>query len=60
MRAAHFKESLDYYRLLEAAELEGDLLKVVIKGDSAKIRTYYKRKTKATIALKKSELSRLK
>ena len=24
---AHFKESLDYYKLLEVAELEGDLLK---------------------------------
>jgi len=27
---AHFKESLDYYRLLEVAELEGDLMKTVV------------------------------
>ncbi len=57
---AHFKESLDYYRLLEVAELEGDLLKAVIEGDSAKIKTYYKRKTEATIALRRAELGRLK
>ena len=31
---AHFKESLDYYRLLEVAELEGDLLKAISKGKS--------------------------
>jgi hypothetical protein len=56
---AHFKESLDYYRLLDVAELEGDLLKALIKGDLAKIRTCYKRKTEATIVLRKAELDRL-
>ena len=30
---AHFKETLDYYRLLEVAELEGDLIKALVKGD---------------------------
>jgi len=29
---AHLKESLDYYKLLEVAELEGDLLKAVVAG----------------------------
>jgi len=29
---AHMKESLDYYRLLEVAELEGDLVKAVAAG----------------------------
>jgi hypothetical protein len=56
---AHFKESLDYYRLLEVAELEGDLLKAVVRGDSAKIKEYYKKLAKARIALRQAELDRL-
>lgn len=56
---AHFKESLDYYRLLEVAELEGDLLKAVVRGDSAKIKEYYKELAKARIALRQAELDRL-
>jgi hypothetical protein len=50
---------LDYYRLLEVAELEGDLLKAVVKGDAAKIREYYKRLSSARIALRQAELDRL-
>ena len=56
---AHFKESLDYYRLLEVAELEGDLLKAVVQGDATKIREYYKRLSSARIALRQAELDRL-
>lgn len=56
---AHFKESLDYYRLLEVAELEGDLLKAVVRGDSGKIKAYYRKLAKARIALRQTELSRL-
>jgi hypothetical protein len=56
---AHFKESLDYYRLLEVAELEGDLLKATVRGDATKIRDYYKRLAKAKIALHQAELDRL-
>ena len=56
---AHFKESLDYYRLLEVAELEGDLLKAVVRDDSAKIKEYYKKLAKARIALRQAELARL-
>lgn len=56
---AHFKESLDYYRLLEVAELEGDLLKAVAKGQSKKIRNYYARLAEARIELRKAELKRL-
>jgi len=57
---AHFKESLDYYKLLEVAELEGDLVKAVAKGDTAKIKEYYKRLANAKIALHKAELDRLR
>lgn len=56
---AHFKESLDYYRLLEVAELEGDLLKAVLRGQAKKIKEYYTRLAKARIALRKAELGRL-
>ncbi|MBL7175240.1 MAG: hypothetical protein ISS66_05370 [Desulfobacteraceae bacterium] len=56
---AHFKESLDYYKLLDVAELEGDLLKAVAKGDSSKVKEYYKRLAKAKIALSQTELERL-
>ena len=56
---AHFKESLDYYRLLDVAELEGDLLKAVVRGDSVKIKEYYKKLAKARIALRQAELARL-
>ncbi|MBW1784374.1 MAG: hypothetical protein JRL30_26990 [Deltaproteobacteria bacterium] len=56
---AHLKESLDYYKLLEVAELEGDLLKAVARGQSKKIKDYYGRLAKARIALRKAELGRL-
>ena len=56
---AHFKESLDYYKLLEVAELEGDLMKAVAKGNAAKTKEYYKRLAKAKIELNKSVLNRL-
>ncbi|MBN1832893.1 MAG: hypothetical protein JW896_12365 [Deltaproteobacteria bacterium] len=57
---AHFKESLDYYKLLEVAELEGDLLKAVTRGQSRRIKDYYARLATARIALRKAELGRLK
>ena len=56
---AHFKESLDYYKLLEVAELEGDLMKAVAQGNAAKTKEYYKRLAKAKIALNQAELDRL-
>lgn len=56
---AHLKESLDYYRLLEVAELEGDLVKAIAKGNAAKTQSYYQRLAKARIELAKAELKRL-
>ena len=56
---AHMKESLDYYRLLEVAELEGDLLKAVAKGSPVKIKSVYKKLADAKIALHKAELKRI-
>ena len=57
---AHFKESLDYYSLLEVAELEGDLIKAIAQKDAGKTRNYYKRLAKARIALGQAELVRLR
>ena len=56
---AHFKESLDYYKLLEVAELEGDLVKAVAKGNAEKVKKYYKRLAAARIALSGAELKRI-
>ncbi len=38
---AHLKEMLDYYLRLEVAELEGDMLKAAVKGDSEKLARIY-------------------
>jgi hypothetical protein len=56
---AHFKESLDYYKLLEVAELEGDLVKAVSKGNAEKIKKYFNRLAAARIALNQAELKRI-
>lgn len=56
---AHLKESLDYYLLLDVAELEGDLLKALARGDGEKAKSYYARLAKARIALRQAELARL-
>lgn len=52
---AHMIESLDYYRRLELAELEGDLHKAIVSGNSAKAKNYYKRITKAKTELAGAE-----
>ena len=57
---AHLKESLDYYKLLEVAEVEGDLLKAVAKGDKNKVKKYYRKLAQARIELRQAELKRLK
>lgn len=57
---AHFKESLDYYKLLEVAELEGDLVKAIARGDVAKIKSYYQRLAQARIVLNKAEMNRIR
>lgn len=56
---AHLKESLDYYKLLEVAELEGDLLKAIAKGDSAKTKMVYKKLAAAKIILSEAEEKRV-
>jgi Protein of unknown function (DUF5661) len=57
---AHMKESLDYYKLLDVAEAEGDLAKAVGAGDVAKIKKYYKKLAEAKIVLAKAEMKAVK
>jgi len=57
---AHMKESLDYYRLLEVAELEGDLTKAIVAGNAKKAKDYYKRLSEAKIALAKAQIAQIK
>lgn len=56
---AHLKESLDYYKLLEVAELEGDLLKAIVAKNPVKIKAVYKKLAKAKVALSKAESDKL-
>jgi hypothetical protein len=57
---AHFMESLDYYRLLDVAELEGDLLKALAANNIGMARSKYKKLAAAKIDLAKAEAKRLK
>ena len=57
---AHLKESLYYYKLLEVAELEGDLVKDIAAGNVAKLKPRYTRLANARMALNKEELGRVK
>jgi hypothetical protein len=52
---AHFREMLDYYKRLDVAEIEGDLLKAVTAKNMNKIQKYYKKLAKAKIILGKAE-----
>jgi hypothetical protein len=52
---AHLKESLDYYKLLDVAEAEGDLCKAIASGDIDKARKYFGRLAEAKIALSRAQ-----
>jgi len=56
---AHLKETLDYYSRLEVAELEGDMLKALTKGDMGKLAEKYRKLIHARVALSSSEASHL-
>jgi hypothetical protein len=56
---AHLKESLDYYKRLEVAELEGDLLKGLVAKDSAKVAKLYKELAEAKLVLSQAESDQL-
>jgi hypothetical protein len=56
---AHFKESLDYYKRLEVAELESDLLKAVAARDLTSVDALYRKLARAKLALSQAESDQL-
>lgn len=48
---AHLKETLDYYKRIDVAEVEGDLLKAINAKDMSKIKSKYQKLIKAQILL---------
>jgi predicted acyltransferase (DUF342 family) len=57
---AHLKETMDYYRRLDVAELEGDLLKAVLSGNVDKMTAKYKKLIEAQKALHAAVADQLK
>ncbi len=57
---AHLKETMDYYKRLEVAEVEGDLLKAITQKDSARIQSKYRALIKAQGLLLKTISEQLK
>lgn len=57
---AHLKETLDYYKRIEVAEIEGDLLKAVMSKNVKKIEEKYRRLIGAQGLLYKSISEQLK
>jgi hypothetical protein len=57
---AHMKESLDYYKYLEVAEIEGDLLKAVVAKNAAKVEAYYRKLIKARQVLSQAEAKQVR
>jgi hypothetical protein len=57
---AHLKETMDYYRRIDVAEMEGDLLKAILSGNLEKIKSKYKKLIAAQKALSEAVASQLK
>jgi hypothetical protein len=57
---AHFKESLLYYKLLEVAELEGDMQKAAVVKDAKKLLAKYCKLAKARLILSRAVSDQLK
>ena len=57
---AHLKETMDYYRRVEVAEIEGDLLDAVLSKNLDRIESKYKKLVEAQNILIKSVSDQLK
>ena len=57
---AHLKETLDYYKRIEVAEIEGDLLKAVTSKNMRRIKEKYMKLVAAQGLLNKTILDQLK
>ena len=51
---------MDYYRRIDVAEMEGDLLKAILSGNLEKIKTKYKKLIAAQKALSEAVAAQLK
>ena len=56
---AHLKESMDYYKRLEVAEIEGDILKALVAKNLAKVEALHKKLAQAKLALCQVESKQL-
>jgi len=57
---AHFKETLHYYKLLEVAELEGDMQKAAVARDASTLLAKYRKLVKARLILSRAVSDQLK
>ena len=57
---AHLKETLDYYKRIDVAEIEGDLLKAINTKDISKIESKYQKLIKAQMLLNQAILDQIK
>lgn len=57
---AHLKETMDYYRRIDVAEVEGDLLQAILSGNVAKITAKYKKLISVQKALNDAVADQLK
>ena len=57
---AHLKETMLYYKLLDVAEIEGDLIKATAAGKAAKLETLYRKLVDARLVLSRAEAEKLK
>ena len=56
---AHLKESSYYYKLLEVAELEGDLIEAIMDDQCPELKSLYMRLANAKMMLNQAEMERL-
>jgi hypothetical protein len=56
---AHLKESSYYYKLLEVAELEGDLMEAIMDNQVPELKNLYLRLANARMILRQAEIERL-
>jgi hypothetical protein len=56
---AHLKESMDYYKRLEVAEIEGDILKALVAKNLAKVEALHQKLAQAKLALCQMESRQL-
>ena len=56
---AHLKETMDYYRRIDVAEMEGDLLKAILSRNIEKIESKYKKLIEAQKSLNEAVASQI-